>query len=75
MTPERRAQLARGLRKNQLLPELIDERREELRETWEGTEPAEAETRETVYQELRTLNELRDFIYARLDEYSGDGSE
>lgn len=74
MTPERREQLARGLLKNKLLPELLDEFKKELREQWEATQPDEAETRERVYVELRTLENLRDSIYARISEHAGDGA-
>lgn len=75
MTPERRARLAKGLATNELLPVLFDERSDEIRETWETTEPGDAETRERLYVELRTLSDLRDFVYARLAEYAGDGEQ
>lgn len=73
MTPERRKQLAKGLAKNDLLPELFDARADEIRDTWETTEQEQAETRETLFQELLALNNLRDFIYAKLADYAGDG--
>ncbi len=75
MTPERREQLAKGLAKNQLLPKLLEDFANDLREQWEATKPGEAEARELVYLQLKTLDDLRDSIYARLNEYAGDGSK
>lgn len=74
MSPERRAQLAEALKKNKLLPELFDERRAELRDSWE--EEKDAEVRNLLWIELHALNEMKDFLYARIQEYSaGKGSE
>ena len=66
MTPERRQQLAKGLAKNELLPEYFREYADELREQWEQTKPDEAETRERIYLQINTLDELRDFLNARI---------
>lgn len=70
MSPERRRQLARGLAKNHLLPELFDERKKELHESWETEK--DNEVREAIWIELHALNEMRDFLYARITEYSAD---
>lgn len=67
MTPERRASLAKGLAKNTLLPKLFDEFADDLREQWETTKTDEAETRERIFVELKTLDNLRDSIYAKLN--------
>lgn len=75
MTPEQRERLAGGLLKNALLPKLLDEFSDDLREQWEQTQPGEAEARELVYLKLKTLDDLRDSIYARLTEYAGDGGK
>lgn len=72
MTPERRQQLAKGLAKNALLPELLTEFGDDIRAAWEATQPEDAETRERCYVELRTLENLRDSIYARINDYAGD---
>ena len=75
MTPERRNQQAKALAKNDYLRFLLDERADEIRDEWETTEASDAETRELKYQELRTLTELKDFIYARISaDAAGDGS-
>ncbi len=75
MNADRRAQLAQGLAKNTLLPVLLDEFAQDLREQWEATQPDEAETRERIFVELRTLDNLRDSIYARISEFAGDGGQ
>ena len=75
MNKDRRATLAKGLAKNSLLPLLLDEFAQDLREQWEATKPDEAETRERIYVELRTLENLRDSIYARISEFAGDGGK
>jgi len=67
MTPERRAQLAKGLAKNPLLRELFEARAEDIRETWETED--DANKREQCWQDLRTLNDFRDFLNAKIDEY------
>ena len=75
MKPERRNQLAKQLAKNSYLNYLLDERADEIRDEWETTEANDAETRERKFQELRTLTELKDFIYARFSaDATGDGS-
>ena len=75
MTPGRRQQLAKGLAKNELLPEYFREYADELREQWEQTKLDEAETRETVFLQLHTLDELRDFLNARIANDVGDGDK
>ncbi len=74
-TADQRQALAKGLAKNRLLPEILDDFKKDLREQWEATQPDEAETRERVYVELRTLDNLRDSIYARINELVGDGGK
>lgn len=73
MDAETRARQAKALRNNKYFRVLFDERADEIREQWEQTEPAEAETRERLYLELHGLNEMRDFIYARISADAGDG--
>ncbi len=73
MTPERRKSLAKGLAQNELLGELINEFVTDLRDEWENTQPSETDKRETIYNQLRATDELRDFLDARIDEYAGDG--
>lgn len=73
MDNERRAQLARGLAKNSLLPLLIEEFAEEIRDKWETTQLDQTEIREHCYLELRTLDNLSDSMYAKIREYAGDG--
>jgi hypothetical protein len=74
MTPEERARLAKGLSKNRLLPAILDARADDIRETWESEESAEG--RELLWLELKVTKDLRDFIYARIDEYCrGAGTE
>tara|TARA_R110000868_G_scaffold86581_1_gene242797 strand:+ start:257 stop:484 length:228 start_codon:yes stop_codon:yes gene_type:complete len=75
VTPGRRQQLAKGLAKNELLPEYFREYADELREQWEQTKLDEAETRETVFLQLHTLDELRDFLNARIANDVGDGDK
>lgn len=70
MTPEQRARLAKGLSKNRLLPQLLDAKADDIREAWESE--ASAEGRELLWLMLKATKDLRDFIYARLDEYCGD---
>lgn len=73
MTPERRKSLAKGLAKNALLSELFDEFANDIRQSWEATQPDEAETRERYWLQLKTLDDLRDSIYARITDLAGDG--
>ena len=69
METEKAARLARGLKKNHLLPELLAERREEIHSTWEGEQ--DAEKRERLWHQLKATEDLGDFLYARIDELSG----
>lgn len=72
--PERRKQLASSLRKNELLPELLAERREEIRDEWEATEPDDVTRREALHVELRAVLNLRDYIDGQLSAAElGDG--
>jgi hypothetical protein len=71
MTREERARLAKALEKNRLLPILLEERAEDIREQWEATKPEDAETRERLYLELRTLTELKEYIYAEVSKPAG----
>ena len=74
MDQETRARQAKALQANKYLRFLFDERADEIREEWENSEPGEAETRELKFRELRTLNDMRDFIYARISaDTAGDG--
>jgi len=73
LTPEREQALAKSLAKNKLLPILFDSFADDIRDKWESTKLGEAETREHCWLELRTLDDLRDFIYARINELAGDG--
>ena len=66
---EKAARLARGLKSNPLLPELIDERALEIRETWETEQ--DPEKREQLWQQLQAANELKDYLYGRIDDLSG----
>lgn len=66
MDRETRARQAKALRNNRYLRVLFDEKRIDIREQWEATAPGDAETRERLYVEYRTLTELWDFIYARI---------
>lgn len=67
MTPERRAQLAKGLASNPLLRELFDARAKDIHETWESED--DASNREQCWQDLKTLNDFRDFLNAKCNEY------
>lgn len=67
MTPERRASLAKGLATNPLLRELFVARAAEIHETWESEETTDK--REQCWLELKTLNEFRDFLNAKINEY------
>lgn len=71
MSPERRKGYAKQLDKNPLLEVLIDEHRAEMREAWEN-EP-EAEKREALWLELHALNNLWDFLSARINAESTAG--
>ena len=74
MTPERRQQLAKSLKTNQLLPVLFEERKQELSETWLSEE--NAERRESLWSEARALENVKDFIYAAIAaNNSGDGAD
>ena len=68
MDEQRRAKLAAALSKNALLPELLGARAQEIREAWEAEQ--DRTLRELNWVELKALNDLKDFIYARLDELS-----
>lgn len=66
--------LAKGLKNNSLLPEILAERRKEISETWEGEQ--DADKRELLWQQLKATHDLGDYLYARIDELSsGDASE
>ena len=71
MSPERRIAFAKALKKNALLPVLVEERRSELRDEWESGESAEK--REQLWQELNALNQLWDFLDARINSESTAG--
>ena len=59
---------ARALQKNKLLREIILTRAQEIREEWEAEK--DRVLREQHWYELKALNDLRDFLYARIDELS-----
>lgn len=59
--------LANGLANNPLLADLFDDRSSQIREDWEGAQTVEE--RERLWIELKTLNDLRDFINARIESY------
>lgn len=61
--------LAVNLKSNTLLPELIDARAQEIREEWEAEQ--DPIKREQHWVELKALNDLKDFLYGRIDELSG----
>ena len=67
MTPDKRAQLAKGLANNPLLRELFEARAEDIHETWESED--DANKREQCWHELKTLQDFRDFLNAKLNEY------
>lgn len=71
MTPERRIAHAKALAKNALLPVLVVERRDELRDEWEAAQ--DAEKREQLWQELNALNQLWDFLNARINSEASAG--
>lgn len=69
ISPEERQRLAQQLANNRLLPELLDEQRKELRHAWES-EP-KRKRRESLWHRLQATNDLKDFIYGRLNELTG----
>ena len=74
MTPEHRAQLAKSLRNNQLLPIIFEERRQEIAGDWLSEE--KAERRESLWAEARALENLKDYLYAAIAAgNSGDGAD
>lgn len=74
MTPERRAQLRKSLRNNQLLPLLLEERAQEIASTWLSEK--DSERREGLWHEAQALENFKDFLYAEFDAgHSGDGAD
>jgi hypothetical protein len=71
VTREERARLAKALEKNRLLPILIQEKADDIREQWEATKPEDVDKRERLYLELRTLTELKEYIYAEVAKPAG----
>lgn len=72
MSIPNREQHARSLLKNPLLPEMFDAIRDDVRETWENE--ADPERREQLWFELKATNDLKDFLYGKLNDLaSGDG--
>ena len=67
MTPERRAQLAKGLANNALLSEVFEARASDIRDTWEAED--DPVKRERCWSDLKALNDFRDFLNARITEY------
>jgi hypothetical protein len=65
--PDRLEQLANGLANNPLLEELFADRSAQIREDWEAEQTVEG--RERLWIELKTLNDVRDFINARIESY------
>lgn len=74
MTPERRAQLATALERNELLPVLFEERRAEIMQAWRDTGDADAERREALFSELRALDNFEDQLHAACKQ-AGDGRQ
>lgn len=72
--PERRERLATQLRNNELLPYLIAERMDEVREEWGDTDSDDRDGREALYREFKALRDLRDYINASIATGTGDGA-
>lgn len=73
MELEQKKLLAVGMKKNPLLPVLLDERSKEIHEAWEGEQ--DADKREQIWYQLNATTELRDFLYGRINELAKLGDE
>jgi hypothetical protein len=71
VSPGRRQAYAKQLGKNPLLPLLVNEHRAEMREAWEDEQ--DAEKREKLWTELHALNNVWDFLDARINAESAAG--
>lgn len=66
MDAEQKARLARNLKNNPLLPELMAERQKEITEEWAGEK--EPDKRELIWFQLQASIDFGDFLYARLNQ-------
>lgn len=60
---------AKALKKNRLLPELLEEQRQNLHEAWESADTPEQ--REALWHKLQATIDIRDHLYGRLEQLAG----
>lgn len=66
-----RKMLAKQLRENELLTEILDAQARDIHESWEAADSAER--RESLWHDINALNELRGQIDAAIARYAPRG--